>query len=122
MFRHLRTLLPAALAVLGLFGGASPASAGWLTIKNDTKHVVLIQEIGGPLNRPLQGRTVKLQPGETYREFQLLPGEKTVVVTNADGHGKASAPDRLTWQKDDAPFALKSEGPAFKLVSATVKK
>lgn len=121
MFRPLRTLLPAALAVIGVFGGARPASAGWLTIKNETKHVVVIQETGGPFNRPLRGKAVKLQPGETYREFQLLPGEKTVIVTDADGAAK-SAPERLTWQKDDAPFALKSEGSQFKLVSATIKK
>ena len=121
MFRSSRTLLPAVLAVLGLFAGASSVSAGWLTIKNDTKHVVLIQETGGPFNRPIRGKVVKLQPGETYREFQLLPGEKTVIVTDIDGVAR-SAPDRLTWQKEDAPFTLKSDGSLLKLVSATAKK
>lgn len=120
MFRPSRTLLPAVLAVLGLFAGASPVSAGWLTIKNDTRHVVLIQEISGPFNRPIRGKVVKLQPGETYREFQLLPGEKTVIVTDIDGVAK-SAPDRLTWQKEDAPFMLKSEGASIRLMSATKK-
>ena len=120
MSRLTRTLLPAALAVFGLFGAASPASAGWLTIKNDTKHVILIQETG-PLNRPIRGKSVKLQPGETFREFHLLPGEKTVILSDAEGQAKATAADRVTWQKDDAPFAVKSEGPAFKLVSATKK-
>jgi hypothetical protein len=121
MFRLPRTL-PAVLAVLGLFGGASPASAGWLTIKNDTKHVILIQETGGPLNRPIRGKCVKLQPGETYREYQLLPGEKTVILSDAEGVGKAAAADRLTWQKDDAPFAVKADGQLFKLVAATKGK
>jgi hypothetical protein len=120
MFRLPRTLLPAAFAVLGLFAAATPASAGWLTIKNDTKHVIVIQETGGPLNRPIRGKCVKLQPGETYREFHLLPGEKTVVVTNADADGKQPAPpERLAWQKDDTPFNVKADGAAFKLVSAT---
>lgn len=118
MFRLTRTL-PALLAVLGLFGGASQASAGWLTIKNDTKHVILIQETGGPLNRPIRGKFVKLQPGETFREFQLLPGERTVILSDADGKAKAaSVTDRLTWQKDDAPFVVKDDGPTLKLVSA----
>ncbi len=121
MFRLPRTL-PAVLAAFGLFGGASPASAGWLTIKNDTKHVILIQETGGPLNRPIRGKCVKLQPGETYREFHLLPGEKTVVLSDAEADGKPTAADRMTWQKDDAPFAVKADGQLFKLVAATKGK
>ncbi len=122
MFRLTRILLPAALAVLGLFGAASPASAGWLTIKNETPHVILIQETGGPLNRPIRGKCVKLQPGETYREFHLLPGEKTVVLSDAEAAGQPTAADRLTWQKDDAPFAVKADGALFKLVSVTKRK
>jgi len=116
MFRIPRLLPPAALAVFGLLGAASPADAGWLTITNDTRRVVLIQETGGPLARPIRGKCVKLQPGETYREFHLLPGEKSVILLDANAADPTPAADRLRWQKDDAPFAVTDDGRQFKLV------
>jgi len=116
MFRIPRLLPPAALAVFGLLGAASPADAGWLTITNDTRRVVLIQETGGPLLRPIRGKCVKLQPGETYREFHLLPGEKSVILLDANAANPIPAADSLRWPKDDAPFAVQHDGPLLKLV------
>lgn len=115
MARLLRLLPPAALAVFGLLGSAAPAAAGWLTITNDTRRVVLIQETGGPLNRPIRGKCVKLQPGETYREYHRLPGEKTVLLLDANAAAPPAASGRLRWYADDAPFAVKDDGLLFKL-------
>lgn len=118
MFRIPRLLPPAALAVFGLLGATSSAKAGWLTITNDTRRVVLIQETGGPLLRPIRGKCVKLQPGETYREYHLLPGEKSVILLDANAADPIPAADSLHWHKDDTPFAVTDDGLLFKLVPA----
>lgn len=117
-----RVTVPAILAVCWLLGGSSTAKAGWLIIKNDTKHVILIQETGGPLNRPIRGKFIKLQPGETYREYHLLPGEKTVILSNAEQEDAPSTHERMTWQKDDMPFSVKPDGEMYKLVAAKKAK
>ncbi len=97
---------------------AAPALAGWVTVKNETKQVIVIQEVGGPLNRPIRGKCVKLQPGETYREFQLLAGSKNIAIHESDEPGASSVQDKMTWSKEDASFAVKAEGKSIKLVVA----
>ena len=112
-----RTLSLAFLMALS----ATPALAGWLTIKNETEHVIVIQEVGGPLSRPIRGKCVKLQPGETYREYQLLAGSKTIAISEPDAPA-TSVQDKMTWAKDDASYAVKLDGKAMKLVAADAVK
>jgi hypothetical protein len=116
-----RTTLIAILAVAALLSAREPARAGWITVKNDTKQVIVIQEVGGPLNRPIRGKSIKLQPGETYREYQLLAGSKSIVLYDSDASTTPLAQDKLTWVKDDATFAIKPDGKSVKLVSADAK-
>jgi hypothetical protein len=55
------------------------ASAGWLTVKNDTKSTIILEEVTeGPIVK--RGKTIRLLPGEVYREFSLNPGEKKVHI------------------------------------------
>lgn len=98
------------LAAATLLAGTASARAGWITIKNDTKQVIVIQETGGPLNRPIRGKSVKLQPGETYREYQLGVGEKKIVISAAETPGTVLAQDKLAWPKEGAAFAVKADG------------
>lgn len=118
MFRP-RTLLPAVAAVCGLLGMASAAQGGWITIKNETKQVIVVQETGGPLNRPIRGKCVKLQPGETYREYQLLSGTKNVQIYDADAPTTTLVHERMAWDKEDAAFAVKADGKKVALASGT---
>jgi hypothetical protein len=113
LLHHLRILLLTAI-VAGL--GAEAAKAGWITVKNDTKQVIVIQEVGGPLNRPIRGKCIKLQPGETYREFQLLAGSKNVVIYDSEVPNVPLIQDKLTWVKDDAKFEIQPDGATVKLV------
>lgn len=108
-------------AVLGLFGPASAAQGGWVTIKNDTKQTIVIQEVG-PLNRPVRGKAVKLQPGETHREYHLLGGTKSVVISDAAAPNAPLHTDKITWEKADAAFAVKADGKKVTLASGTEKK
>ncbi len=118
LLHQLRIVFLAAV-VAGL--GAEVATAGWITVKNDTKQVIVIKEVGGPLNRPIRGKCIKLQPGETYREFQLLAGSKNVVIYDSEAPNVPLIQDKLTWVKDDAKFEIQPDGATVKLVVAEDK-
>lgn len=109
MVRTPRFILTLALS-LGLFGTLNPARAGWITVTNDTKQTIVIQETSGPLNRPVKGKCVKLQPGETYREYSLLGGTRTVIIYDASTPNTPLTSDKLVWDKTDAAFAVKTDG------------
>lgn len=118
---RLHNILLIVTAVFGLFGTASAAQGGWVTITNNTKQVIVIQETGGPLNRPIRGKLVKLQPGETYREYQLMAGTKNVQVYDAATPNTPLLQDKLTWDKADAAFAVKADGKKVSLTTGTEK-
>lgn len=120
MVRTPRFALALALLV-GLFGTADAARAGWITVTNDTKQTIVIQETSGPLNRPVKGKCVKLQPGETYREYSLLGGTRTVVVYDAATPNAPLTAEKMTWEKADAAFALKTDGKKVTLGPAEKK-
>ena len=109
MVRTPRFALVIAL-LAGLFGTAEVARAGWITVTNDTKQTIVIQETSGPLNRPVKGKCVKLQPGETYREYSLLGGTRSVVIYDAAAPNAPLTSDKLVWDKADAAFAVKTDG------------
>jgi len=113
------TIIIFALAGACVLGGDT--RAGWITVKNDTKQIIVIQEVGGPLNRPIRGKCIKLQPGETYREYQLLAGSKNIVLYDSESPSAPLSQDKLTWVQDDATFAIKPDGKSIKLVSADAK-
>lgn len=120
------------LAILGL---ALPAQAGWLTVKNDTKQTVILESVcdAALVKRT---KTVRLLPGETYREFRLVPGERKVQLydgTPADkSPGKALGQGTLTWKLNDVTLLIESKAagdktewtiaePLVKAVEATRK-
>ena len=121
MFHTTRFAVALALA-FGLFGSANVAHAGWITVTNDTKQVIVIQETSGPLNRPVKGKCVKLQPGETYREYALLGGTRNVVIYDATAPNTPLTADTMSWDKADANFAIKSDGKKTTLGPADKKK
>ena len=109
MLHTSRFTLAIALTVV-LFGTANAAQAGWITVTNDTKQVIVVQETSGPLNRPVKGKCVKLQPGETYREYSLLGGTRNVVLFDAAAPNTPLAAEKMTWEKADAAFSVKTDG------------
>ncbi len=109
MFRNPR-ILATVIAVLGLLGYASPASAGWVSVKNDTKQTLVLQEIGGPLLRPIRGKCIRLLPGETYREFHALAGEKQIHVFDASDLTKPLLRELLSWKAEDRAYLFGYNG------------
>ena len=101
---------------------AAPATAAWITIKNSTKQTILIQETGGPLNRPIKGKCIKLQPGEVYREFQLLGGCRNVTIYDSEAPNTPLAVEKFTWETDDTALELKPDGKKVQLATTPVVK
>ena len=101
---------------------STSVEAGWITVTNETDHVVVIQETTGPLNKPIRGKSIKLQPGETYKEFQLLAGRRAVVVSVPKNAEVVAAVATLNWGTTDAPFQLVASGQTLKFEAANVEK
>jgi len=96
----LRWLL--APVLLGLAAASAPA--GWVAVKNDTGHTILIKEAAEGLFR--RGKVVRLLPGEVYREYQAKPGYKGVEVFDAKCVTKAVHAGKLTWQTADVTWTV----------------
>lgn len=91
----------------------SPDSgAGWVTVKNDTQKTVYLQEppegfLPGVFAR--RRRPVRLTPGESFREFQAEPGEKSLDVYDADSASKPVHKAIIKWGPTDVTFTLSTQ-------------
>ena len=70
---------------------ARTAGASWITIENNTKQMVVVQESMTVNGRVKRCKPVSLLPGETLREFLSGPAVKRIDVL--DGHN----PKRSLW-------------------------
>lgn len=107
-----RLLLLTALAVLPLAAGS--ASAGWITITNDTNMVIVIQDSGDG-KRPGKGKLIRLMPGETHREFQLGAGDKKVQIFEVNAPKKPLFEGPMKWKADDLSLSVQPDGKTVKL-------
>jgi hypothetical protein len=104
--------------VLVLVGAVSPsAPAGWVTIKNETDKVVVIQETSTVNGKHVRGKAYKLAPGEVLKEFHTQVGEKNLLVSELDAATPVKV--RLTWGKDDAAFRVTRDGDEVKVAVKT---
>jgi type IV pilus biogenesis protein CpaD/CtpE len=78
-----RKLLTFALAFLATCAFVTAADAGWVTFKNDTKNPVVVQQVMTlPNGKQARGVPRKLAAGESFREFQNVPGVNAYEVYN----------------------------------------
>jgi len=89
--------------------------AGWVTIKNETKQAIVVVEVAGTANRPIQGKPVKIQPGETHREFHPGAGQKTFAIYDAAKLDAPLAQQAIFWRNEDTAFGIRLEGKGYKL-------
>ncbi|MCI0703830.1 MAG: hypothetical protein L0241_22450 [Planctomycetia bacterium] len=71
------------LAVVAACVFVGVADAGWVTIKNDTSKAIIVQETVIVKGRTVRGKPTKLLAGESFREFQNVPGIKTYEILDA---------------------------------------
>ena len=106
------------LAGLGLLLTSGTAPAGWVSIKNELKIAVVIQEL--PDNPAVKrGKAVRLLPGETYREYHPVSGEKRFHLLDLRGHGKPLFLGLLRWSKLDVSLRIRSEEGGVTVVPVT---
>lgn len=102
MFRRAAITVPFALLFAGL-----PASAGWITIKNETTQTIVIQEtivVNGATRRC---KPVKLVPGEVFREYQATAGQKTIQVLESGLLlNRPLCQGELKWQEADTCYSV----------------
>ena len=93
---------------LGLITCSGVANAGWLTVKNETKRTIVIEEVteGLLLKR---GKTVRLLPGEVYREFRATPVEKTVQIFDPTLGVKPVYTGTFTWKQLDVTLRVEAK-------------
>lgn len=83
MFPNRPRLVAFALAALAALACVASADAGWVTIKNDTNKTVVVQEVVTVNGKQVRGRPVKLNAGESFREFQNTAGIKNYEIYDA---------------------------------------
>ncbi|MDB5312288.1 MAG: hypothetical protein JWO38_6490 [Gemmataceae bacterium] len=102
-------LLPLCTAVLAVVGFAGAADAGWVTIKNDTNQVIVVQcgmETNGQMKRC---RPVRLLPGEAVREFRA---PRTLMVEVFEGQNpiKLLHTGNLAIKPENQAFSVSTDG------------
>lgn len=104
------------LAAVVLLLSAESARAGWIVIKNETKSAVVIQEVADKPGK--RGKQVRLLPGEVFREFHLLAGEKKFEVYDPKSPAKPLCRETLAWKATDVTFRVELVEKVVKLSPA----
>lgn len=93
---------------------ADRVNAGWLSIKNDTKRTLLIQEAPATAGgKP--GRCIRLLPGECFREYQSKPGEKRLNLLDPDQPTRPLSQAKLVWGAADLCVRIRTENAVTRL-------
>jgi hypothetical protein len=104
---HRNRLCPSLTLAVGLLAGlALPqrvAAGGWLSLRNDTPHVLLVADSGGPNAR--HGKTQRLYPGESIVDIQAGNGPRTLIISDA------RAPQRVLAQTTISPQGRRDDQP-----------
>lgn len=109
-----------AIAVLVLGFTSSPASAGWLTVKNEMKVAVLLQDVpDSPTAK--RGKPVRLLPGEVYREYHAAAGEKQLQILDAKSPTTVLCDVKVKWPVEDVTLRVRTVGTETKLEPAAGK-
>jgi hypothetical protein len=122
MFANFRIRLFSGLATaLALLGSARAADAAWITIKNDTNRVMVVQSAVGPKGQARRGRPVRLLPGESCREFST-PQAIMLEVYDAQTPNKPILTSRLAVKKEEQTFSIRATSPAGIVVAPSATK
>ena len=113
-------LLLLVAALLAVIGSARAADAGWVTIKNDTKGVIVVQTAVTVNGQAKRGKPVRLLPGETSREF-VQPQALTVEVYDAQNPNKPIATSNLTIKAENHSFTVGAGPGGVVVVPAPMK-
>ncbi|HEY2787280.1 MAG TPA: hypothetical protein VGJ05_20140 [Fimbriiglobus sp.] len=109
-----------AMVVLTLLVFLDPLSAAWITIKNDTGKIIVIQETRIVNGKLAKGKSFRMTPGEVLKEFHTCPGEKTLLVSEKYDT-QTPVKEKITWHDEDATFSVTKVGTVIKLAQIKPK-
>lgn len=120
MSLSLRSWLLALAAASFAVAGPARAADGWVTLKNDTRQVVVVQETVVCNGLVKRGKAIRLLPGETVREFQAGPAVKKVEVFDGRNPGKLLYSGNLNFSGSAQTFTITSETKGFAVTTPHV--
>jgi hypothetical protein len=77
-----------------------------VTIKNDTGKAIIVQETVIVNGKTVRGKPTKLLPGESFREFQNVPGIKSYEVLDAANTAQPIWSGPLNCKADSQSFSV----------------
>lgn len=121
MFLPLRTRLLALTAtLLAVAGSARSADGGWITFKNNTRQVVVVQETVVCNGVTKRGKPIRILPGETLREFQATPAVRKFEVFDGRNPGKPLFTGNLNCLASQQTFSIASDGKSITITPTPV--
>ncbi len=110
--RRQALMLVAALFVVA--GGNGAARADWVTIRNDTNRVVVIQGSVTCEGHVRRCKPVRLLPGESHREYHSTPA-LTVEVFDGQNPSTSLGTSTLTIKSEKQAFTVGNDGPTIRV-------
>ena len=111
-------------SLLVLLAFAASAPAGWLTVKNDTDRAVVIETVTDCVLAK-RSKAVRLLPGEVYREFRLVPGERKVQLYDGSHPnqplGQPLGTGTLSWKLADQTLHVEPKASELTLADPAAK-
>lgn len=120
--RRSAATLGAALFCAMLLAAPERASAGWLTITNSTKTELVVQDAETAARLVKRPKSMRLLPGEVYREFQPGEGKKTILVFDPRVPNRPLCKGSVAWTTDDVSLILEQDGSTVRLVRPALVK
>jgi hypothetical protein len=123
MFLSLRTrLLVLTATLLAGAGSARASDGGWITFKNNTQQVVVVQETVVCNGETKRGKPIRMLPGETLREFQATPAVRKFEVFDGRNPGKPLFSGNLNCLAAQQTFSIASDGKTLTVTPAPVAR
>ena len=99
-----------AAAVLFFATTVFAAAEGWITIRNDTNKVVVVQETVVQDGQVKRLRPVRLLPGESFRQFEQAPGMKTFELYDGQNPAQLLYTGTIRVPEGNRLFAVTQDG------------
>ena len=108
-------LLPLMLAVVLTSHTATGAGASWITIRNDTQQVIVLQELIVQDGQVKRLKPLRLLPGESVRQCEPSPGMKKFEAFDGKQPGASLWSGELRVTEENQVFSISESRSKFVL-------
>jgi hypothetical protein len=115
-------VLSLAAALFAVVGSAGGAEAGWVTIRNDTNRVLVVQETVTCKGPPTRCKPVRLLPGESVKGFQPTGANLKIEVFDGQNQARSLYSGTQTSREKDQTFSITADGKAVTVTTVAAKE